>query len=144
MDADMWVPAGWLDSPFSRTPVRSAYFLQGALARLSPGVTVESAQARLDGLALELRRLYPDDYPEDAGWAPRLSPLKEDIVKGIRPILLLVGAAVGVILLMVCTNVANLFLARGMDRARELALRQSLGASRRAARLDPLDALRQE
>jgi putative ABC transport system permease protein len=131
-DADMWVPAGWLDSPFSRTPIRGAYFLQGALARLSPGVTVERAQARLDGLALELRRLYPDDYLEGAGWAPRVVPLKEDIVRGVRPILLLVGAAVGVILLMVCTNVANLFLARGMDRARELALRQSLGASRRA------------
>jgi putative ABC transport system permease protein len=131
-DADMWVPAGWLDSPFSRTPIRRAYFLRGALARLQPGVTLDAAQARLDGLAIELRRLYPDDYPEGAGWTPRVVPLKEDVVGSVRPILLLVGAAVGVILLMVVANVANLFLARGTDRAREHALRQSLGASRRA------------
>ena len=131
-DADMWLPAGWLDSPFSRTPVRGAYFLQGALARLQPGVTLDAAQAQLDGLALELRRLYPDDYPEGDGWNPRVVPLKEDVVGEVRPFLLLVGAAVGVILLMVCTNVANLFLARGTDRTRELALRQTLGASRRA------------
>jgi len=131
-DADMWLPAGWTDSPFSRIPVRAAYFLQGALARLQPGVTLEAAQAQLDGLALELRRLYPDEYPEGAGWNPRIVPLKEDFVGEVRPFLLLVGAAVGVILLMVCTNVANLFLARGTDRTRELALRQTLGASRRA------------
>lgn len=131
-DAEMWLPAGWLDSPFSRTPVRGAYFLRGALARLKPGVTLDVAQSRLDGLALELRRLYPNDYPEGAGWIPRIVPLREDVVGEVRPFLLLVGAAVGVILLMVCTNVANLFLARGTDRARELALRQTLGASRRA------------
>lgn len=131
-DADMWLPAGWLDSPFSPTPVRGAYFLQGALTRLQPGVTLDAAQARLDGLALELRRLYPDEYREGAGWNPRIVPLREDIVGEVRPFLLLVGAAVGVILLMVCTNVANLFLARGTDRTRELALRQTLGASRLA------------
>ncbi|HEY7700079.1 MAG TPA: ABC transporter permease, partial [Vicinamibacteria bacterium] len=131
-DADLWSPAGWLDSPFSTTPVRRAYFLRGALARLRPGVTLDAAQARLDGLAVELRRLYPDDYPKGSGWNPRLVPLKDDVVGQVRPSLVLIGAAVGVILLMVCTNVANLFLARGMDRTRELALRQSLGASRGA------------
>jgi predicted permease len=126
---EIWVPAGWRDTPFPNPPMRGRYFLSGALARLKPGVTASTAQARLAALASELRRQNPDDYPEAAGWSPRVIPLQHDLVGNVRPLLLMLLAAVSAILLMVCANVASLLLARGASRQRELALRRALGAS---------------
>jgi putative ABC transport system permease protein len=129
---EIWVPAGWRDTPFPNPPIRRAYFLNGAIARLKPGVTASTAEARLLALASELRRQNPNDYPEASGWSPRVIPLQHDLVGNVRPLLLLLLAAVSVILLMVCANVASLLLARGASRQRELALRRALGASGRA------------
>jgi putative ABC transport system permease protein len=98
-----------------------------AVARLREGATVELARAELVGIARELE----SEHPENEGWAVEVLPLTQDVIGEIaaRASVVLM-AAVGFILLMACVNVANLLLARGGGRSREIALRAALGAGR--------------
>lgn len=121
---DIWTPKRYRpDEPGDRL---SKYM--HAVARLEPGVTVAEAQAELDTVAASLAREFPRTN-RDAG--VRLVPLKEEIVGGVRPAMLVLLGAAALLLLIACANVAHLMLVRAGERAHELSVRASLGASRR-------------
>jgi predicted permease len=105
---------------------RQAHYLY-VFGRLRQDVSVERAQSALTALAA--RRAT--DFPvTNRGWGARVIPLREDIASEVRPLLLVGSAAVALVLLIACANVANLLLARGASRIREVALRSALGATR--------------
>src|SRR6185436_2549878 len=121
--ASLWVPLVWTAQ---EKAVRGEHSMS-AVARLKPGVTVHQAQAQLDAIAARIAELYPAD---SAGWGAAVVTLREETVGDVRrPLLMLFGAVVFV-LLIACANVANLMLARTVDRRKEIAIRTAFGAKR--------------
>jgi predicted permease len=96
------------------------------IARLKPGATVQSAQAELDVIVAGLQEQYPDRW----GLGAAVSPLQAKIAGAYRNGMLVLAAAAGTVMLIVCVNLSNLLLAKGPKRTREMAVRGALGASR--------------
>ncbi len=122
---EVWAPLGYAASdPFA---CRSCWHLKG-VARLKPDVSLAQARQEMGAIATKVAREFPQDLPQDEGVL--LLPLHERLVGDVRrPLLLLLGATIAV-LLIACTNMANLVLARNPSRRREVALRIALGARR--------------
>jgi putative ABC transport system permease protein len=125
---EVWITCGFSGDPFP-APARGLRILPGAIARLRPGVTLAQAQARLDALTANLRREFANDYPPQAKWTVEIVPLQQSLVGKVRPMLVVLMAAVVLIVFIVSLNIGGLLLARASGRQQEMAVRAAIGAS---------------
>jgi predicted permease len=121
---DVWLPF-WTDAPWAQARVNG--WFNGVTGRLAPGVTPEQALADLEGVQAGLAAEYPES---DRDLAVRIVPFKGTVVSNVRGSLWLLFGAVSLLLLIACTNIAAMLLARAAERERDVAIRHSLGASR--------------
>src|SRR5262249_42884168 len=124
--------------PVSACPFRSAPHMEAArgmrmvsaIGRMKAGAPLETAQREIAAIAARMAAAHPHAYEAGAGVAGEVVPVREELTRRARPTLLVLLAAAGFVLALVCANVANLTLAKLGQRDRELSLRAALGAGR--------------